>query len=87
MERCPASQGFKGAFAALLVAFCSLIAERANASCSYTPTDEDGNCIQDLVELQLARQFCPTLVLHRDRLQEPEPVEILAGISLDSSEI
>ncbi len=40
--------------------------------------DEDGNGVHDLVELQLAQKFCPSLVLHSgDQGVCPEPVDIM----------
>lgn len=39
--------------------------------------DVDNNGLDDALEVQLAKKFRPTFVLHQDRLQEPEPVEVV----------
>lgn len=46
--------------------------------CAATATDIDGNGLDDELELQVAKRFCPALVLNAASVVEPEPVEILS---------
>ncbi len=52
-------------------------------------TDMDNNGLDDQVEFQLAEKYKPAFMLHRDRIVEPEPVEIMSanGSALTSSDL
>ncbi len=51
--------------------------------------DVDNNGISDDIELLLAEKYRPAFILHKDRIIEPEPVEIMSsdGLGLDGNDL